>query len=117
MLEQYPKIKKILYYYPLFVFFGVGYFVYIKVHDPSLFEFLVTVSFWISLPITFYTCRFVNNLEIIEKIKYLLVFSKVINLEANSALIKTMINVLTDNNANPVLLFFKDFIISKWCLV
>jgi hypothetical protein len=70
MLKQYPKLKKLLYYYPLFAIFGVGYFVYIKVHDPSLFEFLVTVSFWISLPITFYTCRFVNNLQIIEKIKY-----------------------------------------------
>jgi hypothetical protein len=70
MLEQYPKLKKLLYYYPLFVIFGVGYYVYIKVHDPSLFEFLITVSFWISLPITYYICRFVNNSEIIEKIKY-----------------------------------------------
>ena len=70
MLEQYPKLKKLLYYYPLFVIFGVGYYVYIKVHDPSLFEFLVTVSFWISLPITYYICRFVNNLEVIQKIRY-----------------------------------------------
>ena len=70
MLEQYPKLKKILPFFPLFLLFAVGYYVYIRLEQPSLFQLLASITIWISIPITYYISRFVNNLEIIEKIKY-----------------------------------------------
>ncbi len=69
MFEQYPKLKKLLPYFPLYLLFAVGCYVFFKTSE-SLYNVLFTISFLISLPITFYTCRFVKNLKMIEKIKY-----------------------------------------------
>jgi len=69
MLEQYPKLKKLLPYFPLYLLFAIGCYVFFKTSE-SLYNVLFTISFLISLPITYYICRFVNNSEIIEKIKY-----------------------------------------------
>ena len=70
MLEQYPKLKKLLSYYPLYFLFAGGYYVYIRLEQPSLFQLLVSITFWISIPITYYINRFVNDLKVIQKIRY-----------------------------------------------
>ena len=70
MLEQYPKLKKLLSYYPLFFLFAGGYYVYIRLEQPSLFQLLASITLWISIPVTYYICRFVNDLEVIQKIRY-----------------------------------------------
>ena len=70
MLEQYPKLKKLLPYFPLFLLFTIGYYVYIRLEQPSLFQLLVSITFWISIPITYYINRFVNDLKVIQKIRY-----------------------------------------------
>jgi hypothetical protein len=70
MLEQYPKLKKLFSYYPIYIFFAVGYYIFIKVYEPTLFTILATVSFWLSIPTTYFISHKVNNLQIIKKIKY-----------------------------------------------